>query len=43
MGLPLTVAGLVVLTIVLTALVIRFMAVKKRDEEKTADGGRKES
>lgn len=43
MGLPLTVAGLIVLTIVLTALVIRFMAVKKRDEEKTADGGRKES
>lgn len=41
--LPLTVAGLIVLTIVLTALVIRFMAVKKRDEEKTADGGRKES
>ena len=41
--LPLTVAGLIVLTIVLTTLVIRFMAVKKRDEEKTADGGRKES
>lgn len=37
MELPLTVAGLIILTIVLTVLAIRFMAVKKTGEEKTPD------
>ena len=35
LGLPLAMAGLIILTIVLTMFAIRFMAVKKRGEERT--------
>ena len=35
LGLPLAMAGLIILTIVLTVFAIRFMAVKKRGEERT--------